>query len=69
MQGKTASIGGDGVIITDKKVDIYAFNQGVTMQGSDTVWGNTVNYTETTRNNTLYIPQITLYAYVIKRVK
>lgn len=66
IQSKAAMIGGDGVIITDRNINIYAFNRGTTTQG--TVWGtrNWLQYQQTTRDNTLYIPQVILYAYVIK---
>jgi len=66
IQSKAAMIGGDGVIITDKTVNIYAFNRGTTTEG--TVWGtrNWLQYQQTTRDNTLYIPQVILYGYVIK---
>lgn len=66
IKSKAAMIGGNGVIITDRNVNIYAFNRGTTTQG--TAWGtrNWLQYQQTTRDNTLYIPQVILYGYVIK---
>jgi len=65
---KAAAIGGDAVIITDVNVNIIAFNRSVTTEGTVTedVWGN-LNYEETTTDTTMYIPEQTLYGYVIKR--
>jgi len=67
IQARAASIGGDGVILTSSRIDVYAFNRGTTTEGSATVWGRQVNYSETTRDDTIYVPKKTVFAYVIKR--
>ncbi|HUU37998.1 MAG TPA: hypothetical protein VMW46_07340 [Candidatus Desulfaltia sp.] len=69
LQQKAALIGADAIILSPAQIDIYAFNRGTTTQGSATVWGNQVKYSETTRDNTLYIPQITRFGYIIKKIK
>ena len=66
IQSKAALIGGEGVIITDKNVNIYAFNRGTTTEGTARWTRNQLQYQQTTRDNTLYIPQVILYAYIIK---
>lgn len=66
IRSKAALIGGDAVIITDKDVSIYAFNRGTTTEGTAWGTGSWLQYRQTTHDNTLYIPQVLLYGYVIK---
>ena len=66
MQVRAAFIGGDGVIITNQDVNIYAYNRGTVTQGA--LWGtrNYLQYNQRTRDTTTYVRRITLYGYVIK---
>jgi len=66
IQEKAASIGGNAVIITDKDVDIVAFNSSAST-GTVTATGNSLNYYAITRDTSTYIPIVKLYGYVIKR--
>jgi len=69
IRAQAASIGGDAVILSPAQIDIYAFNRGVTTEGTATAWGNQVRYSERTRDDTIYIPQITRFGYIIKKIK
>jgi len=64
-----ASIGGEGVIITDTQIDIVAFNRSVTTRGTASFQGNQVNYYAVHTDNTIYVPIVKMYAYVIRWTK
>jgi len=66
VQEKVASIGGQGVILADTQIDVLAFNRSVTTRGQATFQGNQVNYYAVQRDNTLYVPIVKVYGYVIR---
>ena len=66
VQRKAASIGGNGVILTNTQIDVVAFNRSVTTRGTATFQGNRVNFHAVHTDNTFYVPVTTIYGYVIR---
>ena len=68
-QKEAAKIGGDGLLMLNTKIDVYAFNRGVKTTGRVDVSSHTITYSETRRDTTTYIPIIISYGYVIKFIE
>ena len=66
VQLRAASIGGSGIILTNTRINMVAFNRSVTTRGMATFYGNQVNYYAVHTDNTLYMPVAKIYGYVIR---
>jgi len=63
---EAAKIGGNAIVVTNTQVNVIALNRSMTAEGQARVQGNQVTWTQIVRDNTIYLPIVKIYFYIVK---